>query len=143
MGLKGYRLWVMGQLDSTCSAPPRAELRRVHHAHLGEIRLRQHAPHEQVVLLRGLLRVRHRRLGALRSREVKVPAVVAAIGERGRRERKNRKRARKKVSDGFLVFFCVAACEWNVFRLFCNQDDGGSRCPPRSREGGRSACVPR
>jgi hypothetical protein len=25
MGLKGYRLWVMGQLDSTCSAPPRAE----------------------------------------------------------------------------------------------------------------------
>jgi hypothetical protein len=25
MGLKGYRLWVMGQLDSTCSAPPLAE----------------------------------------------------------------------------------------------------------------------
>jgi hypothetical protein len=24
MGLKGYRLWVMGQLDSTCKAPPRA-----------------------------------------------------------------------------------------------------------------------
>jgi hypothetical protein len=24
MGLKGYRLWVMGQLDSTCSAPPLA-----------------------------------------------------------------------------------------------------------------------
>jgi hypothetical protein len=23
MGLKGYRLWVMGHLDSTCSAPPR------------------------------------------------------------------------------------------------------------------------
>jgi hypothetical protein len=23
MGLKGYRLWVMGQLDSTCRAPPR------------------------------------------------------------------------------------------------------------------------
>jgi hypothetical protein len=23
MGLKGYRLWVMVQLDSTCSAPPR------------------------------------------------------------------------------------------------------------------------
>jgi hypothetical protein len=22
MGLKGYRLWVMGQLDSTCRAPP-------------------------------------------------------------------------------------------------------------------------
>jgi hypothetical protein len=22
MGLKGYRLWLMGQLDSTCSAPP-------------------------------------------------------------------------------------------------------------------------
>jgi hypothetical protein len=28
MGLKGYRLWVMGQLDSTCRAPPR-ELRLV------------------------------------------------------------------------------------------------------------------
>jgi hypothetical protein len=27
MGLKGYRLWAMGQLDSTCSAPPRAHLR--------------------------------------------------------------------------------------------------------------------
>jgi hypothetical protein len=25
MGLKGYRLWVMGQLDSTCRAPPRRE----------------------------------------------------------------------------------------------------------------------
>jgi hypothetical protein len=24
MGLKGYMLWVMGQLDSTCRAPPRA-----------------------------------------------------------------------------------------------------------------------
>jgi hypothetical protein len=23
MGLKGYRLWSMGQLDSTCRAPPR------------------------------------------------------------------------------------------------------------------------
>jgi hypothetical protein len=23
MGLKGYRLWVMGQLNSTCSAPLR------------------------------------------------------------------------------------------------------------------------
>jgi hypothetical protein len=23
MGLKGYRLWDMGQLDSTCRAPPR------------------------------------------------------------------------------------------------------------------------
>jgi hypothetical protein len=23
MGLKGYRLWIMGQLDSTCRAPPR------------------------------------------------------------------------------------------------------------------------
>jgi hypothetical protein len=23
MGLKGYRLWAMGQLDSTCSTPPR------------------------------------------------------------------------------------------------------------------------
>jgi hypothetical protein len=25
MGLKGYRLWVMGQLDSTCRAPPRGD----------------------------------------------------------------------------------------------------------------------
>jgi hypothetical protein len=25
MGLKGYRLWAMGQLDSTCRAPPRQE----------------------------------------------------------------------------------------------------------------------
>jgi hypothetical protein len=25
MGLKGYRLWVMGQIDSTCRAPPRLE----------------------------------------------------------------------------------------------------------------------
>jgi hypothetical protein len=25
MGLKGYRLWVMGQLDSTCRAPPRQD----------------------------------------------------------------------------------------------------------------------
>jgi hypothetical protein len=24
MGLKGYRLWAMGQLDSTCRAPPQA-----------------------------------------------------------------------------------------------------------------------
>jgi hypothetical protein len=24
MGLKGYRLWAMGQLESTCRAPPRA-----------------------------------------------------------------------------------------------------------------------
>jgi hypothetical protein len=30
MGLKGYRLWVMGQLDSTCRAPPFAvQLRRI------------------------------------------------------------------------------------------------------------------
>jgi hypothetical protein len=28
MGLKGYRLWDMGQLDSTCRAPP--------HAHCGQ-----------------------------------------------------------------------------------------------------------
>jgi hypothetical protein len=27
MGLKGYRLWVMGQLDSTCRAPPRRSSR--------------------------------------------------------------------------------------------------------------------
>jgi hypothetical protein len=25
MGLKGYRLWVMGQLDSTCRAPPQVQ----------------------------------------------------------------------------------------------------------------------
>jgi hypothetical protein len=28
MGLKGYRLWVMGQLDSTCRSPPLAVLGR-------------------------------------------------------------------------------------------------------------------
>jgi hypothetical protein len=28
MGLKGYRLWVMRQLDSTCSAPPLLSLFR-------------------------------------------------------------------------------------------------------------------
>jgi hypothetical protein len=27
MGLKGYRLWAMGQLDSTCRAPPRPAAR--------------------------------------------------------------------------------------------------------------------
>jgi hypothetical protein len=27
MGLQGYRLWVMGQLDSTCRAPPLALFR--------------------------------------------------------------------------------------------------------------------
>jgi hypothetical protein len=26
MGLKGYRLWAMGQLDSTCRAPPPRDL---------------------------------------------------------------------------------------------------------------------
>jgi hypothetical protein len=26
MGLKGYRLWDMGQLESTCRAPPRESL---------------------------------------------------------------------------------------------------------------------
>jgi hypothetical protein len=26
MGLKAYRLWVMGQLDSTCRAQPRRQL---------------------------------------------------------------------------------------------------------------------
>ena len=26
MGLKGYRLWAMGQLDSTCSAPSRSRV---------------------------------------------------------------------------------------------------------------------
>jgi hypothetical protein len=29
MGLKGYRLWVMGQLDSTCRAPPRKNARAI------------------------------------------------------------------------------------------------------------------
>jgi hypothetical protein len=28
MGLKGYRLWVMGQIDSTCSALPLAAVKR-------------------------------------------------------------------------------------------------------------------
>jgi hypothetical protein len=27
VGLKGFRLWAMGQLDSTCSAPPRRQQR--------------------------------------------------------------------------------------------------------------------
>jgi hypothetical protein len=31
MGLKGYRLWVMGQLDSTCRAPPRVGAVSVRH----------------------------------------------------------------------------------------------------------------
>jgi hypothetical protein len=35
MGLKGYRLWDMGQLDSTCRAPPQRELLR----HLLAVRL--------------------------------------------------------------------------------------------------------
>jgi hypothetical protein len=35
MGLKGYRLWVMGQLDSTCRAPPEA-LAALHHPPLHE-----------------------------------------------------------------------------------------------------------
>jgi hypothetical protein len=30
MGLKGYRLWVVGQLDSTCRAPPRDGERDAH-----------------------------------------------------------------------------------------------------------------
>jgi hypothetical protein len=30
MGLKDYRLWVMGQLDSTCRAPPRQRQQAVH-----------------------------------------------------------------------------------------------------------------
>jgi hypothetical protein len=28
MGLKGYRLWVMGQLDPTCSAPASSNMRK-------------------------------------------------------------------------------------------------------------------
>jgi hypothetical protein len=28
MGLKGYRLWAMGQLDSTCRAPPHDGVQR-------------------------------------------------------------------------------------------------------------------
>jgi hypothetical protein len=35
MGLKGYRLWAMGQLDSTCRAPPRG---------LEVVDVRVHAP---------------------------------------------------------------------------------------------------
>jgi hypothetical protein len=39
MGLKGYRLWDMGQLHSTCRAPPRqhAVLRRRRFPHRGEL----------------------------------------------------------------------------------------------------------
>jgi hypothetical protein len=40
MGLKGYRLWAMGQLDSTCRAPPQL----------------QHALHQQRQHLRGFPR---------------------------------------------------------------------------------------
>jgi hypothetical protein len=36
MGLKGYRLWVMGQLDSTCRAPPRDGRQRVRPARRDE-----------------------------------------------------------------------------------------------------------
>ena len=32
MGLKGYMLWVMGQLDSTCRAPPQVAKARGEHA---------------------------------------------------------------------------------------------------------------
>jgi hypothetical protein len=35
MGLKGYRLWDMGQLDSTCRAPPFA--RRLFHARFSSL----------------------------------------------------------------------------------------------------------
>jgi hypothetical protein len=34
MGLKGYRLWAMGQLDSTCRAPPRREGTNVNEHHV-------------------------------------------------------------------------------------------------------------
>jgi hypothetical protein len=34
MVLKGYRLWVMGQLDSTCRAPPQPLGEEVGHDHL-------------------------------------------------------------------------------------------------------------
>jgi hypothetical protein len=66
MGLKGYRLWDMGQLDSTCRAPPRhaeaADVRKgvkrprrhgaLHARHVVE------SPHDvvlQVVYLKGKL----------------------------------------------------------------------------------------
>jgi hypothetical protein len=42
MGLKGYRLWAMGQLDSTRSAPPVARVRAAQHVLL---RRRRPAPH--------------------------------------------------------------------------------------------------
>jgi hypothetical protein len=31
MGLRGYRLWAMGQRDSTCRAPPREHWMAVRH----------------------------------------------------------------------------------------------------------------
>jgi hypothetical protein len=40
MGLKAYRLWDMGQLDSTCRAPPRGDL-RVDEAHNLRVRRRR------------------------------------------------------------------------------------------------------
>jgi hypothetical protein len=36
MGLKGYRLWVMGQLDSTCRALPRRLARELERAQRAE-----------------------------------------------------------------------------------------------------------
>jgi hypothetical protein len=42
MGLKGYRLWVMGQLDSTCRAPPRAGRRASQRASQREARRLPH-----------------------------------------------------------------------------------------------------
>jgi hypothetical protein len=48
MGLKGYRLWVMGQLDSTSRAPPRAhQLMHVRH----QLRVRQHLAERLAVRL--------------------------------------------------------------------------------------------
>jgi hypothetical protein len=47
MGLKGYRLWVMGQLDSTCRAPPREVLGQLYHV-LGFVHERRHVRHVAV-----------------------------------------------------------------------------------------------
>jgi hypothetical protein len=52
MGLKGYRLWVMGQGESTCSAPPRlqqASLTRVLRVFVAPLALAHHVHHRAVV----------------------------------------------------------------------------------------------
>jgi hypothetical protein len=60
MGLKGYRLWGMGQLDSTCSAPPGFFIPEINIAILFSTRSleRHRARHERVTQnLREAIRV--------------------------------------------------------------------------------------